>query len=117
MKPINVMTEIKGKYQISLCRGQNCCPQLIIEGGKFIITDDFGGRVVLEKGHIEELIDEYYKLTKTPEEIHCLREGELKGLILSNVKDAIDGKGDGSIYTLEGSSNLTLGPNRKNNAI
>jgi hypothetical protein len=31
----------QGKYQVSLCRGSSCCPQLIVEGDKYTITDDF----------------------------------------------------------------------------
>jgi hypothetical protein len=53
------MTEIKGKYQVSLCRGKSCCPQLIIKDHRYIITDDIGGSVVLEKSNIDELINQY----------------------------------------------------------
>jgi hypothetical protein len=53
------MTEIKGKYQVSLCRGKSCCPQLIIKDDRYIITDDIGGSVVLEKSNIDELINQY----------------------------------------------------------
>lgn len=53
------MTESKGKYQVSLCRKTTCCPQLIIENGQYIITDDFGGKVTLEEEHIKELMKEY----------------------------------------------------------
>ena len=53
------MTEIKGRYQVSLCRSRNCCPQLIIENNQYIITDDFGGRVELSKEHLDELITQY----------------------------------------------------------
>ncbi len=73
VKPINVMTEIKGKYQISLCRGQNCCPQLIIENGKYIITDDSGGRVVLDKSNIDELINQYQEF----QDLKSLKEWSL----------------------------------------
>lgn len=107
------MSEIAGRYQVSLCRGRSCCPQLIIENDQYTITDDFGGKVVLEKEHIEELIGEYYNLTKSPEEIRFLHEAELKGLILSSAKDVIEGKRDGSIYTLKGGSNLILCANQK----
>lgn len=107
------MTELPGKYQVSLCRKSTCCPQLIIENDQYIITDDFGGKVVLEKEHIKELIGEYYNLTESPEEICFLHEAELKGLFLSSAKDVIEGKRDGSIYTLQGSSNLVLCANQK----
>ena len=50
------MTETKGKYQVSLCRGKSCCPQLIIKDDRYIITDDIGGSVVLDKSNIDELI-------------------------------------------------------------
>ena len=53
------MTETKGKYQVSLCRGKSCCPQLIIKDDRYIITDDIGGSVVLEKSNIDELINQY----------------------------------------------------------
>ena len=53
------MTEIKGKYQVSLCRGKSCCPQLIIKDDRYIITDDIGGSVVLDKSNIDELINQY----------------------------------------------------------
>ena len=56
---MNTMTETKGKYQVSLCRGKSCCPQLIIKDDRYIITDDIGGSVVLEKSNIDELIDQY----------------------------------------------------------
>lgn len=56
------MSEIAGRYQVSLCRGRSCCPQLIIENDQYIITDDFGGKVVLEKEHIEELIGQWILL-------------------------------------------------------
>ena len=53
------MTELKGKYQVSLCRGKSCCPQLTIKDDKYIITDDIGGSVVLENSNIDELINQY----------------------------------------------------------
>jgi len=108
------MTELKGKYQVSLCRGQNCCPQLIVEGDKYTITDDFGGRVVLDKSNIDELITEYHRLTKTPEEIKCLLEARLKYLILSNIRDIIEGKQEGIVHTFQCSSDFfILGANKK----
>ena len=53
------MSEITGRYQVSLCRGRSCCPQLIIENDQYIITDDFGGRVVLTKQNLDELTIQY----------------------------------------------------------
>ena len=53
------MSEIAGRYQVSLCRGRNCCPQLIIENDQYTITDDLGGRVVLTKQNLDELIAQY----------------------------------------------------------
>lgn len=53
------MSEIAGRYQVSLCRGRSCCPQLIVENNQYIITDDFGGRVVLTKQNLDELIIQY----------------------------------------------------------
>lgn len=53
------MSEIKGRYQVSLCRARNCCPQLIIENDQYIITDDFGGKVVLDDQQMNSLLKEY----------------------------------------------------------
>ena len=53
------MSEIAGRYQVSLCRGRSCCPQLIIENDQYIITDDFSGKVVLDDQQMNSLLKEY----------------------------------------------------------
>ena len=53
------MSEIAGRYQVSLCRCRSCCPQLIIENDQYIITDDFSGKVVLDDQQMNSLLKEY----------------------------------------------------------
>jgi len=65
----------QGKYQASLCRGQNCCPQLIIENGQYIITDDSGGRVVLEQHNIKILVEQYQEYTEQMEALETWASG------------------------------------------
>ena len=69
------MTETKGKYQVSLCRGKSCYPQLIIEKGKYIITDDSGGRVVLEQHNIKILVEEYQEYAEQLEALETWASG------------------------------------------
>ena len=66
------MTESIGKYQVSLCRKTTCCPQLIIENGQYIITDDFGGKVTLEQQHIKELVKTYQEYEQLQESIDAI---------------------------------------------
>ena len=65
----------QGRYQASLCRGKNCCPQLIIENGQYIITDDSGGRAVLEQHNIEILTQEYQEYKEQLEAVETWASG------------------------------------------
>lgn len=48
--------ETPAKYQVSLCRRSSCCPQLLVDGDNYFITDDNGGRVTLTTENMEELV-------------------------------------------------------------
>ena len=51
----------KGKV-VKLCHTEDCCPTLTKKGSKYILTDDFGGRVVLTKKQAKILILELCKM-------------------------------------------------------
>lgn len=70
------MTELPGKYQVSLCRKSTCCPQLIIENDQYIITDNFGGRVLLSKDNLDELITQYQGYLESVNRSFILSLGE-----------------------------------------
>lgn len=63
------------QYKVSLCRGKNCCPQLIIENGQYIITDDSGGRVVLEQHNIKILVEQYQEYIEQMEALETWASG------------------------------------------
>jgi hypothetical protein len=47
---------------VKLCHKEDCCPTLTKEGSRYILTDDFGGRVVLTRNESRILIVELYKM-------------------------------------------------------
>lgn len=54
--------ESSGQYEvnkISLCRGSDCCPQLIVNRDEFTITDDNGGSVTLDRENMDLLVQNY----------------------------------------------------------
>ena len=48
--------EISGQYKAGLCRGSDCCPQLIVNRDEFTITDDEGGTVTSDRENMDLLV-------------------------------------------------------------
>lgn len=49
---------------IAICGGRKCCPTMDKKEGKYIITDDFGGKVKLEEEEVKNILKAKAQLDK-----------------------------------------------------